>query len=742
MMKKQMLKKLRTLKATKKMMEMAQADTPEKIAAPGYYRHGYYIRYQYGLYIRCQTLNGILKVAFFFPEHMRMGADMPTYELFINKQSGEFLTYDRNQDKWLTAKLDMLSWPDYVRHSERKWINPEAHQTIKKYLGVEHGGYQGILDYQLKVRKDELRQRHRRETTPWDMDMEQTPMLPKDWNRWVQKVGITEHYIFYQYHRKGAKTGYCTYCEKEVPIKNPHHNKAGVCPCCRHNIIFKSKGKAAYVVRTPRTCMYLLQRCEDGVMVRQFEGELAWKKSEDYENPDSSVHEVRRVIFNEQGHPISAYYWGDYKHFEMRWIKTNICPAMYGASYYYYYESDYSGRIYGKTLPDLSKKELSRTGLWEYYSKSGFIDPEKYLVVYSEFPEVEKFAKAGLTALTKECEKRYSRVRECCQNLLAPSLKKMLGLDSTRFARLKAHDGNSSFLKWLQYEKKSGKNIPDSVILWFCSEGIVAEDLKFVYDRMSIVQICNYVKRQMKENEMKSKEVLTTWSDYLSMAEKLHMDTSDAIIYRVRKLRQRHDELVEQCRQKELNIQAEEVLKDYPHINQIYGEIKEKYEYADKEYTIIAPTCVEDILQEGQNLHHCLRGSDRYWERIERHESYIFFLRHSKEPTKSYYTLEIEPDGTVRQKRTMYDRQEADIEDATRFLRKWQMEITKRLTGKERKLAYTSRILREKEFKEMQEQQIVIRTGELAGRLLIDVLTADLLENVQLFESESLQEAA
>ena len=52
--------------------------------------------------------------------------------------------------------------------------------------------------------------------------------------------------------------------------------------------------------------------------------------------------------------------------------------------------------------------------------------------------------------------------------------------------------------------------------------------------------------------------------------------------------------------------------------------------------------------------------------------------------------IEIEPDGTVRQKRTMYDRQEADIEDAKKFLKKWQKEISRRLTDEERELAKTS----------------------------------------------------
>lgn len=121
-------------------------------------------------------------------------------------------------------------------------------------------------------------------------------------------------------------------------------------------------------------------------------------------------------------------------------------------------------------------------------------------------------------------------------------------------------------------------------------------------------------------------------------------------------------------------------------------------------------------------------SSDRYWERIERKESYVLFLRHSNAPEKAYYTLEVEPDGTVRQKRTMYDRQEADIEEAKKFLKKWQKEVSKRISSEEKQLARISRSLREQEFAEMKEKQLIIHTGELSGRLLVDVLTEDLME--------------
>lgn len=718
-MRKKELLKLRTLNATSKMMQMADLDLPQRTVQRYWNGERVHISYQCGLYMRCQVLNSFMKVAFFLTEHMRTGGRMPVYELYIDKEKGEFLTYDRIAQKWLTAKLDMIPWPGYVYYSEKKWISPQGYELIKKYLGVEHGGYQGLLEYQLKVRADELKRRHKRETDPWDLDLEQTPELPKDWERWVNKVGITENYMFYQYSRKGAKTGYCTFCEKEVDIKNPRHNKIGHCPRCRHKVIYKSIGKAGTVM-TEYHPMYLMQRCEDGFMLREFRGYRKYRKGE-YENPECSSWEVRRALYDHNAEPRNAYYWGDYKHSETRWICTDFCsPNWYGNG---------NGRVYGKTLPSLGKKELRCTGIIEALQDNKNMDPEKNFAVFDRIPQLEQLAKAHLPALVSECMGNYYHFKEAFKNPRSKSLLKLLGIDSQQLKRLRENRGRRQFLTWLQYEKVTGKCLPDEVVSWFCKEKIVPDKLRFITDRMSIVQIYNYIRRQMCENRMKSDQVLTTWADYLSMACRLKMDTNDAIIYRVRRLRQRHDELVKLCGQKELAIRAGEILEKYPHIEDIYQEVRAIYGYAGEDYTVIVPSRIEEIMNEGEKLHHCVGSSDRYWERIERNESYVLFLRRTSDLDTSYYTLEIEPDGTVRQKRTMYDRQKEDIKDAEKFLQEWQKVISKRITSKERGLAEKSRILRNQEFTQMRENQIVINTGDLRGQLLVDVLMADLMEN-------------
>ena len=90
----------------------------------------------------------------------------------------------------------------------------------------------------------------------------------------------------------------------------------------------------------------------------------------------------------------------------------------------------------------------------------------------------------------------------------------------------------------------------------------------------------------------------------------------------------------------------------------------------------------------------------------------------------------------------MYDRQNDDIADATRFLKKWQTVISDRLTDREFALAKKSKVLRLQEFKDLQENRVIINTGELRGSRLVDVLMADLMENPDVQQGTALPAAA
>lgn len=340
-------------------------------------------------------------------------------------------------------------------------------------------------------------------------------------------------------------------------------------------------------------------------------------------------------------------YWGWYKQRRTRWVE-GIDEYVYTGMGYSYNEYCYQpGSIYGKTLSSIAPF-LVRTGLREYVRLCrGCVSPNWYLFAWGRFPRIEQICKANLPRLTTECLENFGAVKSCIRQESETSLVKALALDTHRLSRLRTLNGGAIMLDWLQREKCSGRIIPDHALRWLEQEKIHVSDIDFILDRMSEQQVCNYLQRQKSGTRDSLRQIIFTWRDYLSMADKLGINTHDEIVYRVKLLRQRHDELVEQLRKRERDMEAAATARKYRKIAGICRLIKPKYEYTGEVYSIVVPSGVRDIMREGDALSHCVGKSDRYWERIEQQEAYILFLRKTAEIDKPYYTLEVEPNGTI-----------------------------------------------------------------------------------------------
>ena len=149
---------------------------------------------------------------------------------------------------------------------------------------------------------------------------------------------------------------------------------------------------------------------------------------------------------------------------------------------------------------------------------------------------------------------------------------------------------------------------------------------------------------------------------------------------------------------------------------------------ADEETLLKALEVAKDIVKDSTFLGHCVANTNRYYERISSEESYIVFLRQTDKPNRPWYTLEIEPGGTIRQKRSYSNEQYSDLQEAVPFLKEWQQVVQKRMDEKERKLAVESKEKRNKEFEELTVNGNIIHTGRYAGKLLVDELMKDLME--------------
>ena len=711
-MKRKDLGKLPVLRATTAMLKQAEQ---EPMTQERYYKNKRV--YVHDFYARCRRFGAILKVAFYKTELLAAGGRQPLYEVFLNRKEQDFLTYAYAEKSWRTSMLhNLYRFGDLfynIRFSERD------EKLICEYLGSKEEPYRAIREFQSNIRERQLLARHKKETNPWDAAMALVPPLPKDWDKWVGKVGVVQNYMFYQYQRGGAKTGYCSYCDRVVPIRKPKHNMFTKCPRCRKQVQFKAFGKMGRF-RTEKYVAYLMQPYSGGFVIREFWAERSYSK-ETYRNVKVFYHELRRAIFDADAKPVQAFYWGVYKQRASRWIKGCNCSV----GYY----RDESGRVYGKTIPYLAKTCLQRTGLPELIHANMKTDPEKYLVVLKRMPNLEQLTKAGLFRLAVECTQDYYKLSSIFQTTpVQRGLAPKLGLNRLELARLRKNQGGRAFLEWLQFEKQTGKPISDFAIQWMCKEHIDPQQLQFIADRMRYGQIQHYLNRQMQELNLRSERVIELWRDYLSMAFRFGYDTNDPIVYRVRKLQQRHDELAARGEEMQLTLRAGELLQTYPHIEQNLQAIREKFAFTGKQFQIQVPDKLEDIFMDSRKLCHCIANSDVYWERMERRESYLLFLRKTAEPDTPYYTVEAEPGGTVRQVRTQYNRQNDDIGEVRAFLKIWQKQLAKRLTQKDKQLAADSHELRIKELVQLRNDQVTIHTGDLAGRLLVDVLTEDLME--------------
>ena len=132
------------------------------------------------------------------------------------------------------------------------------------------------------------------------------------------------------------------------------------------------------------------------------------------------------------------------------------------------------------------------------------------------------------------------------------------------------------------------------------------------------------------------------------MANKLHVNLASDLLFRPKDLKKAHDDAVTRVQKEADRIEAERIVSHFPAVNEVLPMLG-KYEFVGNAYAVLVPKEVKDIVAEGYALHHCVRTSDRYFDRIARKESFIGFVRRADALDTPYYTLEFEPGGTIRQ---------------------------------------------------------------------------------------------
>lgn len=642
----------------------------------------------------------------------------------MDSRSYEYAALDIAAGKWTSRKFESIFdgersvyyYSGYLDESDVAFNRQEDRELIGTMLKKESwrndvirliNSRESEYSSDARERKENRRQERVREA------MAKVPEIPQGIEEWIARQAAGDQAYFFFDKEKTAWS--CTACGKRIPEKKLKRNDGGrvrhgdnaVCPGC---------GRTCQAVRRTDRKKILTHFCliqpmdEEMGVARHFDVRIVW----DAGGRHVKLSEAMRITLFK---PKSRRY--EKLRCDIYYSQTDrswdfACP--------HYVEGNFDNRgnsmnrstsagyLYDggirEALKDTSYKQWTR--VFEQMAAAGVCAQYNRLMASRDelFPELIEMLFKGrfYRLLREESEKIYYWNGEYDGTMqMENRIENAFGIqDRQKINRIRELDGGSLMVKWMRWSEQENSRLSDRVILWLDENKLEPKEMKVLLHRMSPEKAMNYIERQCRESYKgkKAREVVSQYADYLNMCERLKKDTSDEMIYRPRELKRRHDEAVREIQEREAEITANEYAARFPGVEEVMQEIREKYEYASEQYIITVPRRCVDIVLEGRALHHCAGSSDRYFDRIKQHETYICFLRRAEEPDKPYYTIEVEPGGTIRQHRGYLD-EEPEIEEIRPFLREWQQVLKRRMSEEDRKRARISAVKREENIEEL-----------------------------------------
>lgn len=189
-------------------------------------------------------------------------------------------------------------------------------------------------------------------------------------------------------------------------------------------------------------------------------------------------------------------------------------------------------------------------------------------------------------------------------------------------------------------------------------------------DRKNLLKLMRLQEKTDKKGL--NEDVFRIFSDTLNLFKQISItNRPDINLYAckdVNELHRYHNMLIE------INITDKEVRdkEEQERLNKLaaklYDQRKEKFEYADDNFSIVVPEEMNKITKEGVYLHHCVGG---YISRVAEGRTNILFLRRSEEIEIPFFTIEVNNHNEVIQIHGLYNRWLGNEPDAVKFVIDW-----------------------------------------------------------------------
>ena len=474
-------------------------------------------------------------------------------------------------------------------------------------------------------------------------------------------------------YKRGNTRGLCYSCGREVRGKFTQYHLT-TCPSCGAKVDCFLKDGAAWRAEFVDN-VAAAQLGADGrtTFIRLWH--LKRDPSARYESPEEWLQEVARYAIRERH---TAKWQHEYKeNFYMQAIRLplgewkryrNVSDIYDGC--YKFYDASLPAAVAGTHLqyatPELYYEAGDAAGLG--------VNIIKYLLDWARYPVMEYLIKRRFYWLVVE---KVNGVRNGERDLIRWKRNKLS--ECFRFPL--------RLLRLMQPGEWHMTDIGRAGVLWrLCQNGAVAERdifemLNLGIDYAAISPATKYatlhriLKYLAEQTEAVQHGLERLYMDYIGECEQLRMDLSSEQVMFPRDLRASHAATAMQIRYEKDRIAQEQ----FAHA----VEKLQKFAWDSGGYIIRPAASQEELIAEGQALHHCVGG---YALRMAEGKTAIFFIRLAEEPDRPYYTLELQGKKLIqcRTKNNAPYTEDAGIEA---FVNSWLTEVVAKGGVKKKKIA-------------------------------------------------------
>lgn len=287
---------------------------------------------------------------------------------------------------------------------------------------------------------------------------------------------------------------------------------------------------------------------------------------------------------------------------------------------------------------------------------------------YCIHPQIEYLLKTGFSSLVVDkFDKCLCGIK---LNWKSNNVKKVLGMTAEEMELLSGWD-TIDIAHYKELRRCDTRSTGAEIVeLLNGGRGLVYNRYNFVRVELIIKrkESCRSILRYLKKN----KATVYDWCDYVDQCRRLKYDLEDPAIWKPTHLIDAHDRLSRVIEA----LEAEERAKQNREKDRNLRKLNKKrqvllFTAEDLGLEIVLPTCVQDIVNEGKALVHCVAG---YADRHASGALTILFVRDMNAPEKPYYTMEVSTaDQIVQCRGYKNDRESPKPEVIYEFERRYQM---------------------------------------------------------------------